>query len=97
MIGDLHYLMYPEDASQATITQCERLHCLSSRLERAYPRPRYLLPTAFGIQFVLLCLSNTNAVEGKLLHASLIPRLTSLLLIFASCLHFGHQIFLVAF
>lgn len=34
-------------------------------LEQAYPRPKYLLPTAFAVQSVLLSFSSSNAI-GKL-------------------------------
>jgi hypothetical protein len=33
-------------------------------LEQAYPRPRYLLPTTFAVQSVLLSFSSSNAI-GK--------------------------------
>lgn len=31
-------------------------------LEQAYPRPKYLLPTAFAVQSVLLSFSSSNAI-----------------------------------
>lgn len=34
-------------------------------LEQAYPRPKYLLPTAFAVQSVLLSFSSSNAIGNS--------------------------------
>lgn len=36
-------------------------------LEQGYPRPKYLLPTAFAVQSVLLSFSSGNAIGESLL------------------------------
>lgn len=35
-------------------------------LEQGYPRPKYLLPTAFAVQSVLLSFSSSNAIGNSL-------------------------------
>ena len=35
-------------------------------LEQAYPRPKYLLPTAFAVQSVILSFSSSNAIGNEL-------------------------------
>lgn len=39
-------------------------------LEQAYPRPKYLLPTTFAVQSVLLSFSSSNAIGKCFLNAA---------------------------
>jgi amino acid transporter len=43
-------------------------------LEQAYPRPKYLLPTAFAVQSVLLSFSSSNAIGTYALFLSQIVK-----------------------
>lgn len=43
-------------------------------LEQAYPRPKYLLPTAFAVQSVLLSFSSSNCIGATLPALSVLAR-----------------------